>query len=251
MSTMISLNGENYHIWRNRMEDLLFVREMHLPVFATTKPDDKTDEEWAFEHKQVCDFIRKFVEDNICKHICDETHAQTLWKKLEDLYFSKMGNNKLLCVRKLFQLKYQEGASMADHLNDLQGIVQELSFMSLKFDDELLAIVLLNSLPESWETLKISLTNSAPNGVLSMEYVQNRVLNEEIRRKLQACSLPQQDVFVSTCGGRNQFRSPKSRDKSQEKSNKYTNMECHHCKKKGHIKKFCRKLKQEQKNKEY
>ena len=34
---------------------------------------------------------------------------------------------------------------------------------------------------------------------------------------------------------------------SRGKSNKYANVECHHCKKKGHIKKFCQKWKQDQK----
>ncbi|KAH7572354.1 hypothetical protein JRO89_XS04G0242500 [Xanthoceras sorbifolium] len=52
-SKMISLNGTNYHIWRNKMKDLLFVTKMHLLVFTNIKPDGKTDEEWDFEHKQI------------------------------------------------------------------------------------------------------------------------------------------------------------------------------------------------------
>lgn len=47
---MINLNGTNYNLWRNRMKDLILMRNMHLLVFTIVKPDDKTDEEWAFEH---------------------------------------------------------------------------------------------------------------------------------------------------------------------------------------------------------
>ena len=101
------------------MKDLLFVMKLHLPVFATTKPEGKTEEEWAFEHEQVCGFIRQFVEDNVYNHICNETHAQTLWNKLEELYASKTGNNKLFYLTKLMQIKYREGSSVADHLNDI------------------------------------------------------------------------------------------------------------------------------------
>ena len=57
-SKMVSLNDISYHIWRNKMKDLLFVMKLHLLVFATTKPNGKTDEEWAFEHEQVCGFIQ-------------------------------------------------------------------------------------------------------------------------------------------------------------------------------------------------
>ena len=58
---MINLNGMNYHIWRNKMKDLLLVMKLYLPVFATAKPDDKSHEEWEFEHKQVRGFIPQFV----------------------------------------------------------------------------------------------------------------------------------------------------------------------------------------------
>ncbi|KAJ0020602.1 hypothetical protein Pint_31448 [Pistacia integerrima] len=34
------------------MKDLLFVKMLHLLVFASEKPDSKSDEEWEFEHKQ-------------------------------------------------------------------------------------------------------------------------------------------------------------------------------------------------------
>ena len=45
MSKMVCLNGSNYHIWRGKMKDLLFVKKMHLPVFTSNKPKSMTDEE--------------------------------------------------------------------------------------------------------------------------------------------------------------------------------------------------------------
>ena len=227
------------------MKDLLFVTKLHLPVFSTTKPENKTDEEWEFEHEQVCGFIRQFVEDNVYNHICGETHARTLWNKLEELYASKTGNNKLFYLTKLLQLKYREGTSMADHLNDMQGIVEQLSRMGIKIDNEVLALLVLASLPESWETLKISITNSAPNGVVSMEFIKSGVLNEEMRRRAQVSTSSQSDVLIADSRGRSESRKPNQRSKSRGKSNKYANVECHHCKQKGHIKRFCRKLKKE------
>ncbi|KAL5842405.1 hypothetical protein ACOSQ3_013008 [Xanthoceras sorbifolium] len=246
-SKMISLNGTNYHIWRNKMKDLLFVTKLHLPVFTTVKPDGKTDEEWDFEHEQVCGFIRQYVDDNVYNHICNEIHARTLWSKLEQLYASKTGNNKLFYLTKLMQLKYKEGTSIADHLNEMQGILDQLSRMGINFDDEVFALMVLASLPESWETLKISITNTAPNGAVNMELVKSGILNEEMRRRSQTSSSSSQpDVLVTDSRGRSQSREQKPRGKSRGKSNRYANIECHHCKKKGHIKKFCRKFKNEQ-----
>ena len=43
---MITLNGSNYHTWKGKMEDLLYVKDYHLPVFAIEKIDNKSDVEW-------------------------------------------------------------------------------------------------------------------------------------------------------------------------------------------------------------
>uniref|UniRef100_A0A2N9EH16 Integrase catalytic domain-containing protein n=1 Tax=Fagus sylvatica TaxID=28930 RepID=A0A2N9EH16_FAGSY len=55
--------------------------------------------------------------------------------------------------------------------------------MNLVVDDELQALLLLSSLPDSWETLVVSLSNSAPNGVLQLAMVKDSLFNEETRRK--------------------------------------------------------------------
>ena len=89
---------------------------------TTVKPEGKTDEEWEFDHEQVCSFIRQFVEDNVYNHICNETHARSLWNKLEMLYSSKTGNNKLFYLTKLVQVKYKEVTSLPDHLNEMERI---------------------------------------------------------------------------------------------------------------------------------
>ena len=60
MSKMVCLNGSNYHIWKGKMKDLLFVKKMHLPVFASNKPQSLNDEEWKFEHLQVCAILERF-----------------------------------------------------------------------------------------------------------------------------------------------------------------------------------------------
>ncbi|GMJ01977.1 hypothetical protein HRI_003866900 [Hibiscus trionum] len=51
-SKMIMLNDTNYQLWWNKMKNLLFVKALHLLVFATQKPESKSDEEWKFEHQQ-------------------------------------------------------------------------------------------------------------------------------------------------------------------------------------------------------
>jgi len=55
--------------------------------------------------------------------------------------------------------------------------------MKINLDDEVQALPLLSSLPGSWNTFVVSLSNSAPDGKLTLELVKNSLLNEEARRK--------------------------------------------------------------------
>ncbi|RDX79107.1 hypothetical protein CR513_40509, partial [Mucuna pruriens] len=78
---MVSLNGTNYHLWKGKMKDLLFVKKMHLLVFVAQKP------------KSI------------------EIDAKILWEKIESLYASKCGNNKLFLLNSVVSLKFKEGTS--------------------------------------------------------------------------------------------------------------------------------------------
>ncbi|RDX92481.1 hypothetical protein CR513_25386, partial [Mucuna pruriens] len=132
---MTSLNGTKYPLWKGKMKDLLFVKKMHLPIFAVQKPESMSNEEWDFEHQQVCGFIQLFVDDNVYNHIASEIHVMTLWEKIESLYASN--------------LKFKESTSLSDHLNEFQRIFYQMSRMGIKFEDEILGLLLLNSLPKS------------------------------------------------------------------------------------------------------
>ena len=70
-----------------------------------------------------------------------------------------------------------------------------------KFEDELRALLLLVSLPDSCETFKVTVCNSAPNGVVTWNLVKTRVLNEESRKVTKASSSSHSEVLVTQSRG--------------------------------------------------
>jgi hypothetical protein len=94
----------------------------------------------------------------------------------------------------------------------------------------------------------MSLFNSAPNGIINTDLAKSSVLNAEMRRKSQGSS-SQLEVLVIEIRGMSKSRGPKNRDKNINKSNRFANVNCYHWGMKGHIKKHCRKLKRENKEK--
>lgn len=98
---MVNLNGVNYHLWKGKMEDLLYVKDYYLPMFEKQKPDNKTEAQWKLLHRQVCGYIRQWVDDNVLNHISGKKDASSLWNKVEELYARKTGNNKLFLIKQM------------------------------------------------------------------------------------------------------------------------------------------------------
>jgi hypothetical protein len=71
---------------------------------------------------------------------------------LPSIYEKLSANNKVHLMKKLFNLKKAEGASMA-HLNEFNTITNQLSSVEIDFDDEICALIILASLPNSWEVV--------------------------------------------------------------------------------------------------
>ena len=94
-------------------------------------------------HRQVCGFIRQWVDVNVLNHISGETHARTLWEHLESLYARKTGNNKLFLIKHMLSLKFHDGSSMTDYLNNFQGFMNQLSAMGIKFYEEIQGLLYL------------------------------------------------------------------------------------------------------------
>ena len=72
--------------------------------------------------------------------------------------------------------------------------------MGVKFNEELQRLWLLATLPDSWETFRVSLYNSTPNGVVTMELAKSAILNEEMRRKSQVSSSHSDILFTKDRG---------------------------------------------------
>ena len=63
---------------RKKWKICFIVKNFYKPVFTFVKTDNKIDEELNLLHRQVCGFIRQWVDDNVLNYISGETHARTL-----------------------------------------------------------------------------------------------------------------------------------------------------------------------------
>ena len=152
-------DGTNFGFWRMQIEDYLYGKKLHLPLLRE-KPATMKDEEWAILDIQVLGVIRLTLFRSVAHNIVKEKIRADLMKAFSGMYEKPLANNKVHLMKKLFKLKMIENASVAQHLNEFKTITNQLSSVEIDFDDEICALIVLASLPNSWETMRIAVSNS-------------------------------------------------------------------------------------------
>ena len=105
-------------------------------------------------------------------------------KTLVTLYEKPSDSNKVFFMKRLFNMKMVEGGSVTDHLNEFNTITSQLSSMGVNFDEEIRALLILCSLPESRNGLVMAVSNFVPrSSTLKYDDVIGVILSEETCRK--------------------------------------------------------------------
>jgi len=73
ISRMISLNGNNWMIWKPRMEDLLYCKDLYGPLQGdSAKPTTMTDDEWKRLDRKTIGFIRQWLDYSVFHYVSTE-----------------------------------------------------------------------------------------------------------------------------------------------------------------------------------
>ena len=81
-------------------------------------------------------------------------------KALFGMYEKPSANNKVHLMKKMFNLNMAENASVVQHLNEFNTIINQLLSVEIDFDDEVCALIVLASLLNNLEAMRMAVSNS-------------------------------------------------------------------------------------------
>ena len=173
-------DGTDFAYWRMQIEDYLYGRKLHLPLLGTKYESMKAE---ALLDRQVLGVIRLTLSRFVAHNVVKENTTTNLMKALSGMYEKPFANNKVHLMKKLFNLNMVENASITQHLNEFNTITNQLSFVEIDFDDEIRVLIVLASLPNSWEAMRMAVSNSTGKEKLKYNDIRDLILAEEIRRR--------------------------------------------------------------------
>ncbi|GJU52716.1 retrovirus-related pol polyprotein from transposon TNT 1-94 [Tanacetum coccineum] len=214
-------DGHGFGFWKMQIEDYLYQKNLHEPL-AEAKPTGMKAEDWALLDRQA------------------------LGTALSNMYEKPSASNKVFLIRQLVNTKMKEGASVADHVNEFNSILSRLMSVDIKFDDEVQALLLLSSLPESWSGTVTAVSGSTGSTKLKFDNIRDLILGEDIRRKTSGEYSNSLLSAKDKGRGRKQDRGQKqnrSRSKSKKRgqSKNRQDITCWNCNQKGHFQNQCSK----------
>ncbi|MCO5593239.1 hypothetical protein L7F22_047246 [Adiantum nelumboides] len=189
--------------------------------------------------------IRLFLSKSIYYNVKDaKGGAYEVWQWICDMYDKHLAASMVYWIKKLIDLRMEEGASMNALLYEFNTIFSQLAMQKITFEDNLKSMFLLVTLPESWDTFRTAISNSVPADELTSTNVESSLLIEEIDQKNNAGSKSSSAMVVrDRTMDKHKFNRGKSRSKSCAGTSK-KDVECFHCRK-DHYKKDCYKWKRE------
>ena len=238
----------NFGMWQLKMQAILTQDGCKLALDGEDKkPADMSSDKFKDLDDKARSGIILNLTDEVLQEVAGESTAKGMWDKLKAMYMKKTVENRLYLKQKLYMLRMTEGTSILSHLDKFDSLIMDLKNVEVKIEDEDQAILLLCSLPQSFKYFRDTMIygkesvsyDSIKSALKSKEQIDRDITGETSRSQAEG-------LFVRGRSENRDFEKGKSKGRSKSR---HKNLICNYCKKKGHIKADCYKLKNKEKSK--
>lgn len=126
--------------------------------------------------------VELWLTSIITFNISEEKTMKGLMVALKKLYENPWTSNKVFHMKQKYNLQMIENGFVTTHLNDFNSLVNQLASINMRIEEES-KVVLLCSLPQSWESLAMVNSNYFITRILSFNDVVSNVLSHGMQRK--------------------------------------------------------------------
>ncbi|GKA15377.1 retrovirus-related pol polyprotein from transposon TNT 1-94 [Tanacetum coccineum] len=212
-------------------QDACFIIQHGCEAALKVLPADMEAQTKAELNKKAYSAVILCLGNKVLREVTRETTAARVWSKLETLYMTKSLANKLYLKKKLYTFYMPVGQTIFEHIDEFNKIVLDFANIEVKFEDEDLALLLLTSLPASYEHFVDTLLYRRE--ALTLEDVTATLNSKKIKERSKAKGCDGEGLYVS---GRTDRRdSRQSRGKSISKS-QGGRLKCYICQSEDHLK---------------
>lgn len=232
-----ALGRDNYDTWKLQMRALLVKNDAWGYVSGEiTKPEPTTTNaaefrDWNIRNEKAKSDLILSIGASQLKLIKNCTTSSELWLRLENIFQSKGPSRKATLLKSLILQKMSEGGDVREHLHGFLDTVDKLSEMDVVINPDQLAIMMLYSLPSSFENFRIAIESR--DELPESETLRTKIIEEFDARKNSGTSNRSQDAMFVHKKKRSKQKENQT-GKEDQKKDKLFKYKCFKCHGKGH-----------------
>ncbi|BES98060.1 Hydra magnipapillata [Nesidiocoris tenuis] len=234
------LSKDNFDTWQIQVEALLRKSRMwdfvngknQKPVIDPTKPETGgAAEKWENDDQDAKSDLILTLSPSELKHIKGCKTSRDVWMKLKQIHQSTGPAKKATLLRQLITARMKEGQDVKEYLSNFIELVEKLQDMEIPIHQDLLAIIMLHSLPESFENFRCAILSR--DELPTPEILRIKIIEESEARSENCDRSQQSDALLVK---KNKFKKPTTTRTTDQLPFRF---KCHICKQKGHKSSDC------------
>lgn len=238
-------NGEKYSIWKFRIRALLC--EMDL---LKTIDDDNIiqDSDWERKNLLAKSIIVDYLADSHLGFAKEESTAKDILNDLDALYERKSIATQLSLRKNLLALKLTGDMPLVRHFAHFDDLISELLAAGAKLEETDKVAHLFLTLPTVYDGVITAIETLSEDNI-SLAFVKTRLLDQEIKLKTESADtvtkvmhLEKKPTHPARKRSFEEIKQNQTQNFRYKRDNRKINkrhLKCHHCGRKGHVKKEC------------
>lgn len=228
-----ALGRDNYDTWKLQMRALLVKNDAWGFVSGDiTKPEPTATNaaeirEWNVKDEKAKSDLILSIGASQLKLVKNCATSRELRLKLEHTFQSRGPARKATLLKGLILQKMSEDGDVREHLHEFLDTVDKLSEMDVVINPDQLTIMMLYSLPSTFENFRIAIESR--DELPDPETLRTKIVEEfDARRNTTAPNQSQNALFVNKRKRNKQCKNPVNKENSkEERTFKYKCSKCH------------------------
>jgi len=176
------MNKDNFDTWKIQVKALLVKNDEWGYVAGTINRPTKSAlvlAAWNTADSKVMSDLILSISPNELKHVKNCKTSREIWEKLKSTYESQDPVRIAMLLKRLLHSKMNDKENMRTHLAIFFDVFGKLKNMDLKIDPDIISILLLYIIPNSYEPFRIAIESKdkllKPDSLKMIEEYESRM----------------------------------------------------------------------------
>ncbi|CAM8925998.1 unnamed protein product [Rhodiola kirilowii] len=257
----------DFSMWKMRMKASLVKEKCYRAVTKEWIALTSDQQKIGMKELAYSEIMMRLI-DNVSREVMHHSEPKTLWDELDKMYLVKSLPNRISLQTKLFTFMMDVSMSLQENLDIFLKLTQDLKKCKDEIKEEHLYVILLNSIPSQFDTLRDVIQYGSEEVTVS-KIIQAITSKNDSLKVFKTKNGVKTEVKseVMMFKGKNKFKPKKKNHNGPQNNNdshgknsldkpsqsyfqRNTLVKCNYCGKLGHYASSCYKIIEDKKNKE-